>query len=288
MYALITPALNEEKHIEKTLKAVLSQTILPVKWVIISDGSTDRTDEIVKHYSDAHEFIQYLRLDRDKASTDFASKVHAFNKGYEKLKGMDYLYVGNVDADVSFDRGFFEDMLKEFENNARLGIAGGYIFEEDQGQLKSVPGNDIRLVSGQVQLFRKECYESIGGYLPISVGGEDTVANIMARMNGWDVSAFPNLKIIHSKIGSVARGFVKESFRDGAKDYAIGSHPFFQILKSLKRMRQKPYILAAIIRTIGYFWQYGRRQERPVNNEFIKCIRREQFRRLQALLPKKA
>lgn len=171
MYVLITPALNEEKHIDKTIKAVLGQTILPAKWVIISDGSTDRTDEIVEHYSNKHEFIYYLRLDRDKASTDFASKVNAFNKGYEKLKGIDYLYVGNVDADVSFDSGFFEDMLKEFKNNAKLGIAGGFIFEEDKGQLKSVHGNDIRLVSGQVQLFRRECYESIGGYQPITVGG---------------------------------------------------------------------------------------------------------------------
>lgn len=284
MYGLITPAYNEEKYIDKTINAVLHQTVKPVRWVIISDGSTDGTDEIIKRYSDRSDLIHYLRLDRVNASTNFASKVHAFNKGYEKLLEIDCLYVGNVDADVSFAPDFFEIMLRKFENNARLGIAGGFIFEEKHGQMKSVPGNDLRLVSGQVQLFRKECYESIGGYLPISVGGEDTVANIMARMNGWDVCAFQDLKIFHGKIGSSARGGVKESFRDGAKDYAIGSHPFFQIAKSLYRIRQKPYFVAALIRTIGYFSQYCTRKQRLVDDEIVKYIRKEQFRRMISLL----
>jgi glycosyltransferase involved in cell wall biosynthesis len=286
-YALITSAYNEEKYIQTTMNAVVSQTILPSKWVIISDGSTDGTDEIVTAYSKKHEFIQFVRLDRDKSSCNFASKVYAIKYGYELVKDMPFLCIGNLDADVFLESHYFEGVLHEFQTNPILGIGGGVILDRKQVNLKIRPNDDFRHVSGAIQLFRRECYEAIGGYIPIPAGGEDTVAVVMARMKGWHVEVFPDLQVFHLKDSPATRGVLKESFRDGAKDYALGSHPVFQIIKSSTKIKQKPYLLSAVTRMVGFFWQYLRARERAVDNDFINYLRKEQSQKLNKMLHNK-
>src|SRR5512143_1897618 len=175
-YALITPAYNEDKHIIHTINSVLSQTVMPIKWVIINDGSTDRTDEIITENVRGHDFIHYLRLDKDKSSRNFASKVHAFNYGYKLLKEIPYSFVGNLDADVSFEPHFYEYLLNKFKTNPRIGIVGGYIYEKNNGTFQCLGTNSPSYVSGATQLFRRECFDAIGGYLTFAAGGEDSCA----------------------------------------------------------------------------------------------------------------
>ena len=284
VYVVITPAYNEGKYISKTIESVLAQTILPAKWVIISDGSTDNTDDIVKLYADKNQLIQFVRLEKSENKGNFASKVFAFNRGYQILKEISYSYICNMDADVSFDAHYFEDIMQEFRRNPRLGIAGGRIFEETGSGIRTLSFEDLRYVSGRIQLFRRECYDDIGGYRSVAQGGEDTIAAVMARMHGWQCTIYPHLKILHHKTGASARGFLKESFRDGAKDYHLGSHPVFQCFKSLNRIRQRPYFFGAVVRLSGFLWQYLSRQERPVNAEFVKFFRSEQREKMKLLL----
>jgi glycosyltransferase involved in cell wall biosynthesis len=284
MYALITPAYNEEKYITNTIESVLAQTLLPVKWVIVSDGSTDHTDEIITQYAENHDFIHYLRLEKNKSAGNFAAKVFAFNAGYELMTGIPYAFIGNMDGDVSFDAHYFERILQEFHHNPGLGIAGGRIFEETDGRLQTLSFDDMHYVSGRIQLFRRECYEVIGGYRPVPAGGEDTIAVVMARMHGWECTIYPHLQIVHHKKSTSARGFLRESFRDGAKDYSLGSHPAFQVLKSVNRIRQKPYLLASLVRMLGFLWQYLSKQERLVSKEFVKVFRLEQGKKVKSML----
>jgi hypothetical protein len=164
-YALISAARNEKDYIERTLNSVVSQRLLPKKWVIVSDGSTDRTDEIISKYVKKYDFIQLVRVE-DQKLRDFSSKVYAINIGYENLRNCNYNYLGNLDADISFSSRYYENILTEFEEDPRLGIAGGFIYEQINGQFECLTYNSSSSVAGTIQMFRRECYENINGYIP--------------------------------------------------------------------------------------------------------------------------
>ena len=123
-YVLVTPARNEETFIATTIEAVLAQTVLPVRWIIVSDGSTDRTDEIVAGYAKQHSFIRLLRRSAGETRS-FSSKVNAFKMSDRELEGVQYEFVGNLDADVSFPRDYYENVLQRLQTSPKLGIAGG-------------------------------------------------------------------------------------------------------------------------------------------------------------------
>ena len=118
-YVLITPARNEEAFIQLTLQSVVAQTIRPLKWVIVSDGSTDKTDEIVQSYAAKHSWIELLRMP-ERTERHFAGKVHAFNAGYERLKGLDYQFICSLDADISFGPDYFEFLCRSLSKARNL------------------------------------------------------------------------------------------------------------------------------------------------------------------------
>src|SRR6516162_6214487 len=122
-YVLITPARNEEAFIEKTIESVIHQTVLPVKWVIVDDGSTDKTPDIVGRYSAHYPWIELVQRPQ-RPDRSFAAKVEAFNVGHERVNGLDYRIVGNLDADLSFDSDYFEFILSKFREDDNLGVAG--------------------------------------------------------------------------------------------------------------------------------------------------------------------
>ena len=170
-YVLITPARNEGAFIEETIKSVIGQTVPPLRWVIVSDGSTDATDDIVRNYASRHAWIELLRMPERK-ERHFAGKVYAFNAGYEKVRGLQYDLIGSLDADISFDPGYFEFLLAKFSQDPQLGLAGTPFSE---GKVKY----DFRVtrkehVSGACQLFRRACFESVGGYVPLKAGAVDS------------------------------------------------------------------------------------------------------------------
>ena len=186
-YVLITPARNEAALLENTIKCVVRQTVLPVKWVIVSDGSTDGTDDIVTRYSAAHQWIELVRMP-DRRERHFAGKVGAFKAGQERLQDLHYDVIGNLDADITFGEDYFAFLISRFEGNLRLGVAGTPFREESEQY--DYRFTSIEHVSGACQLFRKQCFEEIGGYTPIKIGGIDLVAVISARMKGWQTRSF--------------------------------------------------------------------------------------------------
>ncbi len=282
-YVLITPARNEEQCIEKTIKSVISQTVLPQRWIIVSDGSTDKTDNIVERYLNDHPFIVLLRREGD-VLRNFSSQVFAFNTGYEKLNGLNYDYIGNLDADVSFQPDYYESVLKRFDANPRLGLAGGYIYEEQKGQFKSRPGNRTYSVAHAIQLFRRDCFENVGGYVPFKYGGSDWHAQVMAILKNWEVQAFTDLPVYHHKPTLTAEGKLKGGFRQGRMDYSLGSSPFFEILKCLSRISVKPYGFYSAYRFAGFLRGYVEREERPISRDFMKCLRERQSEKIVSAL----
>jgi glycosyltransferase involved in cell wall biosynthesis len=282
-YVLITPAKNEEAYITKTIESVINQTIKPIKWIIVSDGSTDRTDEIIERFEKENSFIQLIKKPVDQ-NRNFGSKVMAFRMGFEQVKKLEYDFIGNLDGDMGLESNYYEKIFAEFSGNPKLGIAGGVRMDYlDKKFIKVFSSRNS--VAGGFQMFRRECFDQIGGYIPIQYGGIDAAAEIMARMYGWEVHSFEDIITYHYKpTGSARKNILKQKFYAGVKYYLLGYYPPFPIIRFGMRIYQRPYVIGSIISIIGFLWASIRKYERPVSDEFIKHLRTEQKVRLKNIL----
>lgn len=281
-YVLITPARNEADYIELTLKSMVAQTFPPLKWVIVSDGSTDGTDDIVRKYSALCDWIELVQLPT-RAERHFAGKVHAFNAGYERVKGLNYEIIGNLDADISFDCDLFEFLLGRFAEQPELGVAGTAYIENSS--LKY----DYNLISladvqGQCQLFRRQCFEAVGGYVPIKNGGIDVVPVYLARMKGWQTRTFTERTYTHHRIGGTGMGTVWGAyFRSGKKDSYLGGHPLWELCRCFYQMKNRPYMIGGLLLLAGYVWESLSGSVSNVPAELVEFRRKEQLQRLQEI-----
>lgn len=282
-YVLVTAAYNEEVNIAKTIESVLAQTRLPNRWVIVSDGSFDRTDEIVKEFTARHTFIHLLRITRQPGRS-FGSKVRALRAGNELLKESGYDFVGNLDADVTVPPTYFEKLIAHFNMRPSLGLAGGFVVEETDGEFRDRRQNRVYSVAHAAQLVRRKCYEAIGGYAVLEYGGEDWHAQTSAEMKGWKTEAVPELKIFHHRHTGEGDNLLRHRFRQGRMDYSLGSDPLFETFKCILRMPDKPFFLGGVARLVGFFWSWVRQDERPVSAEFIQFLRFDQKRKISALM----
>jgi glycosyltransferase involved in cell wall biosynthesis len=282
-YVLISPARNEEAHIEKTIQSVISQTVLPKKWVIVSDASTDGTDDIVERYLPEHNWIKFIRMP-DQRDRSFAAKVTCFNTGYRLLKDIDYDVIGNLDADISFEQDYFEYLLRKFQEIKDLGVAGTPFMENGYSTVTdSFEGE--RHVAGGCQLFRRKCFEEIGGYIPVKGGGIDWIAVTTARMKGWRTQSFKEKFFFHYRsLGTAQSSPLASTFNYGKKDYYLGGHPLWEMLRVLYRMTKKPYILDGISLMSGYLWAFLTRMKRPVTNELMAFHRQEQMQKVKLII----
>lgn len=280
-YVLITPARNEEQFIGLTLKSMVAQTLVPLKWVIVSDGSTDRTEEIVQEYAQQHRWIELIRMP-ERRERHFAGKVHAFNAAFDTVKDLDFDVVGNLDGDVSFDSDHFEFLLSKMREQPHLGVAGAPFREGDfQYDYRFT---NIENVWGGCQLFRRQCYEQIGGYMPVKGGCIDHIAVLSARFHGWKTRTFPEKVCMHHrKMGTAERGILHAKFRVGRKDYSVGNHPLWELFRAVYQATKPPFVLGGLSLGMGYLWAWVRRVEVPLSVEIVRFIRREQMSRLKRL-----
>ena len=283
-YVLITPARDEARFIELTIKSVVAQTVRPIRWVIVSDGSTDGTDDVVKKYAAEHPWIEFVRMP-ERRERHFAAKVHAFNAGYARIRDLDYQVMGSLDGNVSFDEDYFSFLLQKLAEDPTLGLVGTPFKDS------SIETYDYRLVgidhvSGFCQLFRRRCFEEIGGYVPVKGGGIDHIAVITARMKGWKTRTFTDKVCLHHRgIGTAQHSILRARFRVGVKDYALGGHPVWEFFRMLYQMTKRPFIVGGLTLGFGYLWALARRTERPIPRELVLFRRREQMQRLRRLLP---
>jgi glycosyltransferase involved in cell wall biosynthesis len=283
-YVLVTPARNEAAYLEGTIQSVVSQTVRPRRWVIVSDGSTDGTDDIVKRYMAEHDWIELLRMP-ERRDRQFAAKAHAFNAGYGRLKGVQYRVVGNLDADITFEADYFAFLLSKFEANPRLGVAGTPFVEDSDrrdGHTYAHRFAQLEHVSGACQMFRKECFDEVGGYVPIKGGAIDWIAVTTARMKGWQTRTFVEKTCLHHrKLGTGTDSTLMVFFRYGQKAYYVGGHPVWELLRGFFQMRRRPVLLGGLWFQAGYIWAAVIRTKRPVSPELMRFHRREQMVRLR-------
>jgi poly-beta-1,6-N-acetyl-D-glucosamine synthase len=282
-YVLVTPARNEEAFIEKTIQSVVNQTVRPLRWIIVSDGSTDRTDDIVMKFVQQHDWMEMVQMP-PRPERHFGGKVASFKAGLERLVGFDYEVIGSLDADLSFEPGYFEFLLGQFGCDRQLGIAGTPFIENGRTYDYRFTSRDH--VCGACQLFRRACYEDIGGYVPIKGGGIDSVAVMTARMRGWRTRTFTEKVLEHHRPMGTADGASKMrvNFHLGQKAYRLGWHPAWQVVRAGYQMSKPPYIVGGAALLLGYCYSFLQREDRPLGQDVINFHRKDQIRRLRGLL----
>jgi len=282
-YVIVTPARDEEAFIEKTFDSIIKQTVLPLKWVVVNDGSNDRTVEIIERYRAQYPFIELISSER-LGGRDFGSKVHAFNLGLAVVHQLDYEYIGNLDADISLEPDYYERILFEFSKDKKLGIAGGMVSTTIEGKFVS-QNVSLDSVAGAVQLFRRRCFEEIGGYLALALGGIDAAAEIMARKIGWKVRTFPELRVLeHRRTGAATATPLAARVKEGKRLYSLGySFPFF-FMRCLNRVKERPRIIGSAAALCGYLGEAVKRAPILLAPDVVEYLRSEQREKILRFL----
>jgi biofilm PGA synthesis N-glycosyltransferase PgaC len=276
-YVIITPVRDEEAYIKKTIESVLSQTILPLRWVIVDDGSTDNTVKIANDYAGAHRWIQLILRENRGFRKPGLGVMEAFYEGLSSLGSREWDFIVKMDGDLSFDHDYFERCFEEFKNDRKLGIAGGMIYHVNKGSLH-IENHPLFHVRGATKIYRRECWDAIGGL--IKATGWDTIDEVKASMLGWRTRSFPELKVIHYRLTGTANGIWRNYVKNGRANYISGYHPLFMLLKCMKRTFQKPYLIGAIALTYGFFGGYLTRSDQIKDRQLINYIRQQQIRKM--------
>jgi len=282
IYIIITPAYNEAAFIEKTIISVLGQTILPLRWIIVDDGSTDGTAKIIKKYSSKYKFIQYHYRKKPEGQKYFASNVFAIMEGYKKTRLLNFDFVAILDADIQLPDSYYQAILQKFKKDNQLGVASGIYVDLINGQLCPVL-HDRRSTPKAIQVFRRKVFEVIGGFIPLEWGGEDTISCVMSRMHGWKAWSFPDIKTIHLRpTGTGAtKNIFSVRFKQGICEYNLATQPLFFLLKLLRRaILEKPYIIGSASRLTGYVWAALRRDRTILPEDVVYFLRKEQLTRV--------
>ncbi len=282
-YVLITAAKNEEAFIGFTLDSVVTQTVLPERWVIVDDNSTDRTAKIVEEYAKRYPWIELVRR-HQRQDRNFASKAHAVNAGLERVQSLDFQIIGNLDADVSFEPSYMEFLMQKFSEDPELGVAGTPFTQDGHYDSSKDSFEGENYVAGPCQLFRRECFQEIGGYVPNQAGGLDWIAVMTARMKGWKVRSFSEKRFHHYRtLGTAEKGRLRALFSYGEKDYYLGGSPVWQLFRVAYRITKKPVLLGGLALLLGYVWAALRRVKRAVSPELMRFHRHEQMKKLRAI-----
>lgn len=276
-YVIISPVRNEEDYLEITIEAVINQTILPAEYILVNDGSTDRSGEIISGYVEKYPWIK--TVDRPKGEhRPGGGVVEAFYAGFEIMETKDWDFVIKMDGDVKFEKDYFEFQLIKFEQNSRLGMTSGKTYQPkgDKLVLDIMPDDHVR---GPAKMYKRECFEAIGG-LP-KVLGWDTIDELKAQMLGWETRSYKELVLIHFKpIGFKQKKTLKRELIAGERQHYLGYHPLFALSRGVYRMLQKPYIIAGVINIIGFIRAEIVKSTQIPDKAMIAHIRQKQIQRL--------
>ena len=276
-YTIITPVRDEEEHIAKTIQSVLSQTIRPIEWIIVNDGSSDNTGRIIDEYATQHSWIKTIHRENRGFRKAGGGVIEAFYDGYHSLELMDYDFIVKLDGDLSFENDYFEQCFEYFKRNPKLGISGGMLYHMINGQMV-LEKKHIFHVRGATKIYRKKCWDDIGGLL--RAPGWDTLDEVKANMLGWESKSLSEIRVIHHRYTGKADGTWRDSFKNGRANYISGYHPIFMLLKCLRMTLRRPYLLGSTALFCGFISGYFRNIPQVDDSGLIDYLRKQQIRRL--------
>jgi poly-beta-1,6-N-acetyl-D-glucosamine synthase len=276
-YVVISPVRDEEAYIRFTIDCMVHQTIVPKEWIIINDGSSDKTGDILDEYAQRYPWIRVVHRANRGFRKAGGGVVEAFNNGYKAVQSRDWNYLVKLDGDLSFDPDYFEKCFEHFENDPRLGVAGGVICYVENGvkEIEKCPAFHVR---GATKIYRRGCWDDIGGFWPAP--GWDTMDEVKASMLDWTTRSFPDIHIVHHRYTGTAEGLWSGLVKNGRANYICGYHPLFMISKCLLRIVQKPYLIGSIALFYGFLSGYWKRIPQVDDPKTISYLRCQQLGRL--------
>jgi poly-beta-1,6-N-acetyl-D-glucosamine synthase len=279
-YVVITPVRDEEKYIEETVRCVTSQTIPPTEWVIVDDGSTDRTGEILDHYAALLPWIRVVHRGNRGFRKSGGGVMEAFYDGYHAIQCNDWDFIVKLDGDLTLPGNYFENCFEHFELDPELGIGGGEIYHDLEG-VQKLEANPKFHVRGATKIYRRACWEAIGGLL--KAPGWDSIDEVKANMLGWRSYSFEELRVVHHRFTGSADGLLRDRVKHGVACYVSVYHPLFVAASCFYRLRQQPYVIGSAAICYGFLKAYFTHIPRVDDPQMIKYLRAQQLRRLCGL-----
>jgi poly-beta-1,6-N-acetyl-D-glucosamine synthase len=280
-YVLISPCRNEADYMRRTLDSVVAQSVAPALWVIVDDGSTDETPQILADYAAAHDWIRVVQKpDRGHRAVG-PGVIEAFYAGLDTVSLSDYAYLCKLDLDLDLPQGYFEGLMARMQDNPRIGTASGKPYVRQNGQLVSERRGDEMSV-GMTKFYRVDCFEQIGGFVHEVMW--DALDCHKARQMGWIAVSWddPELRFEHLRpMGSSQTSIYTGRRRHGFGQYYMGSDPLFFAATCVFRMAEPPYVLGGLAMMQGYLgaWLRGTKQHEDAElRAFIRTYQRRALR----------
>lgn len=273
-YVLVSPVKDEEKYVETTIRAMLNQTVRPYRWILVDDGSRDRTHEILDDYARRVDWITLVTLPRGTAREPGAGVIRAFNEGFKEVEAKgDYDFVVKLDCDGDFPPDYFERLVRRFQQDRTLGIASGIYLEKHRGTWLPITMPSYH-AAGMAKMVHIECFREIGGF--VASPGWDSFDEIKAQSSGWKTCHFDDIQCYHLKPEGTGIGFLRTSKMLGEVYYLTGGGPLFFTLKCLYHIiTGRPFFLGAAMMFLGYVSPLlGRRKKlvSPVEARFYRGL----------------
>jgi poly-beta-1,6-N-acetyl-D-glucosamine synthase len=276
-YVVVTPVRDEEAYLPLTIESIVKQTVRPRQWLIVDDGSRDRTGNIIAEAAKTYPWIRGVRR-QDRGYRKWGGGIiEAFYDGFHASSCKDWEFMCKLDGDLSFEPGYFEAAFRKFAECPKLGIGGGMLYHVDEG-IKTLETHPLFHVRGGAKIYRRECWDAIDG---LWIGpGSDTVDDVKANMLGWTTQSFPDLLINHHRWTGEAYGRWGGLAKNGRTDYVSGYHPLFLAAKALVRLPQRPYVLGSIALLYGYMKALIEGAPQVDDPQLIEYLRRQQLAKL--------
>jgi glycosyltransferase involved in cell wall biosynthesis len=279
-YYIIIPTYNEEKFIALTLQSIVEQTVLPSKVVVVNDGSTDKTEEIVNSFVEKYSFIAAVNKSSDAIHLPGSKVIQAFQKGLETLDD-NYDIMVKIDADLIFPSNYFETIIKHFQSDERIGMVGGFCYIEKNGDWILENLTDKDHIRGALKAYRKETFLQIGGLKPAM--GWDTVDELLCKFYNWKVVTDESLHVKHLKPTGASYNKAAR-YKQGEAFYSLGYGFVITTIASLKlAMRKgKPLLFMDYIK--GFWKAKSAKKELLVTLEQAKFIRNYRWKKIKEKL----
>jgi biofilm PGA synthesis N-glycosyltransferase PgaC len=276
-YVVVTPVRDEESYLPLTIESMVRQTTRPQEWIIVNDGSRDKTAEIIEAASRQHSWIRGVHRNDRGFRKWGAGIIEAFYAGFNQLACQDWDFMCKLDGDLSFDPDYFAAAFKRFQDNAKIGIGGGILYHYEDKKLV-FEKHPVFHVRGGVKIYRRACWEAIDG---LWVGpGSDTVDEVKANMLGWTTTSFVDLHMQHHRFTGASWGRWGGLVKDGKIDYVSGYHPLFLAAKSVVRLFRPPYVLGSFAHIYGYVSARFQHTPQVDDPKVIQYLRQQQLARL--------
>jgi glycosyltransferase involved in cell wall biosynthesis len=269
---------NEAEYVGKTIESMCRQTTRPAHWVIVDDGSTDATGEVVTAAAADTPWLSVVRRPDRGFRKSGGGVIEAFYDGFAALKTQEWDYLVKLDGDLTFEPTYFETCFAQFANEPRLGIGGGIVCGMRDGRLHvDSPGDPPFHVRGATKIYRRECWDQIAPL--VRAPGWDTIDEVKANMTGWTTRTFDEIPLLQHRVTGASDGEWRNWYKNGLANYVTGYHPLFMLAKCVKRAFQTTP-LAAVALGAGFCSGYANRVPMCEDVAAIRYLRRQQILRL--------